>query len=277
MKYTKTENKITIYNLEDFDIKQILDCGQIFRYKIEGNTAIVHSKDMEAIVKTYQDKVEILTNNVDYLEHFFDLKTDYSTIKQKLKNDKFLTDAVEFGKGIRILKNDAFEMIVSFIISANNRIARIKYSIERLCEMFGKNMGSYFAFPTLNQLKKATIQDFLNAGLGFRAKHLYSTIQTLTEEQISNLKTLSKQEKFNFLVSLKGVGEKVANCVLLFGLNEKQVFPVDTWINKVYNYLTGSKETDRKKITKILTEKYGDLSGYAQQYFFYYFRENNLK
>ena len=168
-------------------------------------------------------------------------------------------------------------MIVSFIISANNNIARIKKSIEYLCAHFGAAKEGYFAFPTLEELKVATIEDFRQAGLGYRAEQLHHTIQNLTHEQVDNLKTLSVQEKFNFLVSLKGVGEKVANCILLFGLGVKSVFPVDTWINKVYNKLNNTNEHDRKKITHELTQRYGELSGYAQQYFFYYFRENSIK
>lgn len=276
MKYIKEKNKITILELEDFNINQILDCGQIFRYSISANTAIVHSKDKQAIVESFNDKVIIFTSDTDYFENFFDLQTDYSRIKEVLKEDSFLSSAIDYGYGIRILKNDVFEIIISFIISANNNIKRIKKSIETLCEKFGKNMGDYFAFPTLDELKKATIDDFLLAGLGYRSSQMFETVQKLTLKDIEDLKTKSHQQQFEFLTSLKGVGEKVANCILLFGFGIKNVFPVDTWINKVYNKLTNSIEKDRKKITRELTSRYKDLSGYAQQYFFYYFRDNNI-
>lgn len=277
MDYIKNKDSIVILNLEDFNAKQILDCGQIFRYTIDENVAVVHSKDKQAKIITEKEKIIISTQDVDYFENFFDLKTDYSAIKNQLKKDEFLTKAVEYGKGIRILNNDTYEMIVSFIISANNNIKRIKKSIEWLCEKFGDNKSDYFAFPTLEQLKTATVEDFRSAGLGYRAEQMAQTIQKLTEQDIVNLKTKSQEEQFKFLVSLKGIGEKVANCIMLFGLGAKNVFPVDTWINKVYNRLTNSVETDRKKITKELSSRYGELSGYAQQYFFYYFRDNNLK
>jgi len=276
MKYELMQDKIIVYNPTDFNVKQTLDCGQIFRYKINGNTAVVYSKDKRAIIKSEEDKIIISTEYVDYFERFFDLKTDYSLIKQQLKTDELLADAIEFGYGIRILKNDVYEMIVSFIISANNNISRIKKSIEYLCENFGENKGEYYAFPTLAELKTATINDFKLAGLGYRSEQMFSTIQSLTENQIKALTGKTREEQFNFLVSLKGVGEKVANCILLFGLGVKNVFPVDTWINKVYNKLTNSKETNRKLITQELTNRYKSLSGYAQQYFFYYFRENNI-
>ena len=277
MKYTKTKNLITIYNPQDFNVQQTLDCGQIFRYVIEGNVAKVFSMDKMAVLKTEKDKITIESLDINYFENFFDLQTDYAKIKTALKNDEFLKEAVSYGYGIRILKNDTYEMIVSFIISANNNIKRIKNSIEYLCKTFGENKGGYYAFPTLNQLKKATVQDYKNAGLGYRAEQMFETVQNLTEQQIEELKTLPLQEKFKFLISLKGIGEKVANCILLFGLNEKNVFPVDTWINKVYNHITQTNSKNRKLITQELTKKYGALSGYAQQYFFYYFREKGNK
>lgn len=277
MKYIKNKNEIIVLDLNNFNINQTLNCGQIFRYTINGDTAVVYSKDKKAEVKTYSDKIVIQTNDVNYFEIFFDLKTDYSIIKKKLKTDTLLLSAVDYGYGIRILNNDAFEMIVSFIISANNNISRIKNSIEYICTHFGLNMGEYYAFPTLKELKKATVQDFKNAGLGYRAEQLYQTLQILTVEKIEELKNQSRNKQFETLISLKGIGEKVANCIMLFGLGVKDVFPVDTWINKVYNNLNNTIEKDRKKITRELTARYGALSGYAQQYFFYYFRDNNLK
>lgn len=274
--YTKKDNEIIVHNLKDFNVKQTLECGQIFRFFIEENVAKVYSKDKYALIKTYENKIVISSKDVDYFEDFFDLKTDYSSIKNQLKKDKFLTEAVEYGYGIRILKNDLFEMIVSFIISANNNISRIKKSIEFLCCNFGENKGDYFAFPTLKQLKKATVEDYIKAGLGYRSKQLFETIQNLNENQLENLKKQTRDDQLKFLISLKGVGEKVANCIMLFGLGVKDVFPVDTWINKVYNFVNKTQEKDRKRITKEMTEKYGEMSGYAQQYFFYYFRENKL-
>jgi len=276
MNYKVEKNKIIIEDLSQFNIVQILECGQIFRFEINGNCALVFSLDKFAKVKICEDKVEIETEDIDYFINFFDLKTDYNQIKTKLKKDKFLYNAVDYGYGIRILKNNFFEMLVSFIISANNNIGRIKKSIQYLCEKFGQNKGSYFAFPTLTELKKATVQDFKNAGLGYRAEQLHFTIQNLTQNQIDDIVNKTKEEQFKFLVSLKGVGEKVANCVMLFGLGVMNSFPVDTWINKVYNKLTNTVSTDRKRITKELSSRYGNLSGYAQQYFFYYFRENKI-
>ena len=274
MQIKKLKDKIIISDPKDFDLVQTLNCGQIFRYVIDGQTAAVYSQDKCAKIFFDYEKIEIVSSDVNYFYNFFDLDRDYGKIKDELRHDEFLRSAVDFGYGIRIINNDAYEMIVSFIISANNNIGRIKKSIEYLCSHFGKNMGEYYAFPTLNELKRATVEDFVSAGLGYRAPQMYETIQQLTDKDIESLKNMNPVEQQKYLISLKGIGEKVANCVMLFGLHVKNVFPVDTWINKVYNKLTNTNEHDRKKITRELETRYGELSGYAQQYFFYYFREN---
>ncbi len=276
MKIIKCSDKIVITHPYDFDVIQTLNCGQIFRFVIDGNSAKVYSMDKFAYITWDSEKIEIHTDDVEYFYNFFDLDRDYSKIKDELRKDEFLKSAVDYGSGIRIINNDAYEIIISFIISANNNIKRIKNSIEYLCQHFGKHMGSYYAFPTLNELKKVTIQQFKQAGLGYRAEQMYMTVQRLADVDIENLKSEEKDQQFKFLLSLKGVGEKVANCIMLFGLGVKDVFPVDTWINKVYNDLTHSNTTDRKKITQELTARYKDLSGYAQQYFFYYYRDNKI-
>lgn len=276
MQIKLTRDKIIVTDPKDFDVVQTLNCGQIFRYVIDGQTAVVYSMDKCAKIHFEKDIIKICSSDIDYFYYFFDLDRDYGEIKDKLRQDNFLSSAVDFGHGIRIINNDAYEMIVSFIISANNNIGRIKKSIEYLCSHFGKNMGEYYAFPTLEELKKANIEDYVSAGLGYRAPQMYETIQQLTDKDIEKLKNMNSVEQQKYLISLKGIGEKVANCVMLFGLHIKNVFPVDTWINKVYNKLTNTDEHDRKKITRELESRYGELSGYAQQYLFYYFRENKF-
>lgn len=276
MKITKLSNKIIVDNPTDFNVIQTLCCGQIFRYVIDGNTAKVFSKDKMATLSFTPQHIEIVSTDIDYFFNFFDFGTDYKQIKDQLSTDKLVAPAIKFAPGIRILNNDAYEMMISFIISANNNIGRIKNSIEYLCSRFGSNMGDYYAFPTFEQLKTATIEDFKQAGLGYRAEQMFDTVQKLTDEDIYFLKQAETREKQKKLMSFKGIGEKVANCIMLFGLQVKTVFPVDVWINKVYNHIFNKNETDRSKITRELTERYGNLSGYAQQYFYYYYRENKI-
>lgn len=298
MKYKKLKDRIVIEDLSQFNVKQIFDCGQIFRYNICGNIAEVISVDKYAKLVSFDDKVEIFSDDLDYFEHFFDLKRDYDEIKTKLSGDKFLFPCINYGYGIRILNQDLFEMIVSFIISANNNIKRIKNSLNALSKKFGSkraclNIGGgdivatplseggankieYYAFPTLTELKRASVADYIEAGLGYRAEYMYDTIQKLIQSQLDDFKNLSSEERLNFLLNLKGIGEKVAHCILLFAMHETSVFPVDTWINKVYNDLTNTSTTNRKEISRELTNRYKNLSGYAQQYFFYYYRENKV-
>lgn len=276
MKITKLSNKIIVDEPTDFDVIQTLCCGQIFRYVIDGNTAKVFSKDKMATLSFTPQRIEIVSTDIDYFFNFFDFETDYQQIKNQLSTDKLVAPAIKFAPGIRILNNDAYEMMISFIISANNNIGRIKKSIEYLCSHFGSNMGDYYAFPTLEQLKTATVEDFKQAGLGYRAEQMFDTVQKLTDEDIDFLKQAETKEKQKKLMSFKGIGEKVANCIMLFGLQVKTVFPVDVWINKVYNHIFNKNESDRSKITRELTERYGNLSGYAQQYFYYYYRENKI-
>lgn len=276
MWYVKEKDKIVVNDLSQFNINQIFDCGQIFRYWITNNQAKVVSTDKFARIVTHDCYAEIITDNVDYFENFFDLQTDYTEIKNRLNKHPALAPCIKFGYGIRILRQNLFEMIVSFIISANNNIKRIKNSLNKLSEKFGSNKGGYFAFPTLSQLKLATVQDYVDAGLGYRAEQMYTTIQKLTENDLTAFYSLEFDEQVKFLLSLKGVGKKVADCILLFGMGYKDCFPVDTWINKIYNKINNSNCIDRKLISEILTKKYGNLSGYAQQYFYYYYRENNM-
>lgn len=300
MKYLDKEI-IKINNLDDFNIRQIFDCGQLFRYEIIDDYGIVISNDKLAIIEESEKDVNIFSNDKNYFWNYFDLDTDYTSIKNILKNDNNLKEACKFGYGIRILKQEILEMIVSFIISANNNIKRIKNSVNYISEKFGNlcevGIGNidiqklqnsrlikqkngkiyYYAFPTLTQLKKISISEFVQAGLGYRAEQLYKTIQLLTEKDINNLKNLPRESQYSYLLNLSGVGEKVAGCIMLFALQDFSSFPVDTWINKVYNKLNNVCETNRKEIEKKLIKKYKNLSGYAQQYFFYYFRENKIK
>lgn len=271
--YKLQKNKIIITGLSDFNTKHILECGQVFRFKeLDKSTYSIISKDKKALVKSYENRVEIETEDVEYFINYFDLNVDYSKIKKALSNFAELDKPLKFGYGIRILKQDLFESIISFIISANNNIKRIQSIIEKICKSVGYQIGDYYAFPTLEQLSTLSEQDFKNFGAGYRSEYLYKTIRLLQKVNLEELKNLSTQELKEFLLTLFGVGPKVADCILLFGCYKQDVFPVDTWIAKVYHDVFGG-ETNRVKISKQLVDRYGKLSGYAQQYLFYSKRE----
>ena len=164
-------------------------------------------------------------------------------------------------------------MIISFIISANNNIKRIQLIIENICKRFGNRINDYYAFPTLKELEKASEEDFKGCGAGYRAKYLYKVVRELQNFNINEIYRLESENAIEKLLTLSGVGPKVADCILLFGFNKQDCFPVDTWIKKVYNeYFAKEKTENVKQIRKKLVSIFGNLSGYAQQYLFYYKR-----
>lgn len=271
MCYTKNKDEIIIENTKDFNIEHILECGQIFTYKKLNNLDyLVFSKDKMAHIFFDKNKYIIKTKNVDYFWNFFDLNTDYSKIKQKLKTNKFMENAINFGYGIRILKQDLLEVIIGFVISANNNITRIKNSMEKI-RSCGKNMGDYFAFPTLEELGEITYEKFRDFGCGYRVNYLVKLLGQLKEVDLNDTKTWDTVKLKKWLLSLCGVGQKVADCIMLFGYNRVDCFPVDTWIEKVYVDIFHCKKT-REKMSKDLVDYFGNLSGIAQQYLFYYKR-----
>ncbi|MBQ0017458.1 MAG: DNA-3-methyladenine glycosylase 2 family protein [Clostridiales bacterium] len=285
MKYTKEKDRIIIEKCEDFNAEHILECGQVFRYKKVGNKYLVFSTNKCAEVFEENDKIIIKTSDVDYFENYFDLTTDYANIKSEIvkvfkqnykdKDFKFLLKAIDYGKGIRILKQNFMEAMLSFVISQNNNIKRIQLIVERMCERYGTNMGSYYAFPTLEQLEKITLNEYSEMGLGYRASYMVEVVKMLGSFDYDKFTALNSDEKLKFLLNTKGIGPKVADCIMLFGFYEMKVFPVDTWIVKVFNEYFDNKVSDRKVMRKTLVDIFDIYAGYAQQYLFYYQRLKN--
>lgn len=276
MKYTLEKDKIVIDGKDDFCSEHIFECGQYFAYRKCGGDYEIFAQDKNAFVKETDAGFEIVTNEPKFFEEFLDLKTDYSQIKSNLQKFKILQEPVKFGYGIRILKQSTFETLISFILSANNNIKRFTQTLFKMREKFGKKKNAYFAFPTHKELLSATEQDFAEMGAGYRAKYLYKVLRQVDEKTLEEWKTLPTKELRTKLIALAGVGPKVADCVLLFGYGKGDVFPVDTWIAQMYEKFYGNETQDREKIRTILTEEFGDLSGYAQQYLFYFMRSKQI-
>lgn len=263
------ENNTIITDAKDFNIKQTLECGQLFRYEIKKDHSVVYSLDKKAVLYQTSDKIIIENEDKKYFENYFDLQTDYSKIKQNLRLLPMMDKAIDYGYGIRILRQDIAETIISFIISANNNIPRIQGILNKIAPN-GK-------FPQIVELANLTQNDFKNMGCGYRASYLESTIKRLAQNQIdltipNNLGGL-EANKFlcdNFL----GVGPKVADCILLFAYHKMDVFPVDTWVKKIYQDIFGDNQTP-KVIRQKLIETYGEYAGYAQQYLFYHKRDSS--
>lgn len=284
--------KYVIENQDSFNITHIFECGQCFRWnRIDENTYIGVIKGAVIKVKQEENKI-IFTGNSekdfkDTINYYFDLNTNYTEYKNKLSNiDAFMEESIKFGDGIRILKQDLWECIISFIISANNNIPRIKKIIERISKEYGKEIefegNIYYEFPTPEELSKASIEDLRALGTGFRDKRIFNTTKMILEKKVDLEKITkfeSSEEMREELLKLDGVGPKVADCILLFSLKRLDVFPIDVWVRRVMNDLYIHNEIEEKvnkqQLQKLAEEKFGNLAGMAQQYLFYWKREEN--
>ena len=271
MKYRILRDGIKILDKDDFDIVDILYCGQIFSFEKQDEKYVVYSLDKRCDVVEEDKGYRLITNDVAYFENFFDLKTDYSLIKNELACYPLLKEPIKFGKGIRILKQNIFETLISFIVSANNNIKRIQLILNRLRNMLGKDMGDFHAFPTRQALLDVDENFFKEIGAGYRAPYIYKVLRQVDEATLDDWQKLPTSQLRNKLIELAGVGPKVADCVLLFGYGRKDVFPVDTWIAKMFNKYYSPLE-NREEIRRQLLAQFKDLSGYAQQYLFYFMR-----
>lgn len=286
------EQKYIIKSPNSFELKDIFDCGQCFRWNKENddsytgiwkNNVVNVKKENGNIIFT---GVSSSDNFEEEINKYFDMNRDYEEIKEKLsKIDDNMKTSIEYGKGIRILNQELWETIISFIISANNNIPRIKGIIERLSKNYGKkiewNGKEYYTFPTPEELKNVTVEEYRSLGLGFRDIRLYETTKMILDKEVdleklqNNSNTIQVRDK---LLTLSGVGPKVADCILLFSnLKRFEVFPIDVWVRRVMNDLYIKNEDEnkvsKKQIENLAKEKFGDLAGLAQQYLFYWRRE----
>ena len=284
------EQKYRLKSADSFELIHTFECGQCFRWNMQEDGSYI------GIVRNNILKIEKKNNDVffssmgeenieEVCKEYFDLDRNYEELKQTLSNiDDYMKKSIDYGKGIRILNQDLWETLISFIISANNNIPRIKGIIERISKAYGNKIiwdnKVYYTFPTPKQLGKASVEDLRSLGLGFRDKRVYETTQMVLNKEI-DLEELKQENNSNkikeTLLQFPGVGEKVADCIMLFFLMLFSVFPVDVWVRRVMNelYLKEDDETkvNKDKIRKMAEEKYGDLAGLAQQYLFYWKRD----
>lgn len=283
MKYNiiEEENKIILKDIKDFDPQHIFECGQAFRWKLEEDnsyTTIAYGKKLN--VKREKDDIILSNTNKEDFDniwyHYFDLKRDYGKIKKDLSKDPILKEATKFGGGIRILNQEPFEMIISFIISANNQIPRIKKSIEIIAQEYGAKNSDYYSFPTAEELSKAKAEDLRElAKVGFRDKRIVETSKMVLNGDIDldKIFEMTRDEGKLELMTLPGVGPKVSDCILLFAFDKDEAFPVDVWVKRVMEHFYLKEETNVKKIGDHGARLFGNLAGFAQQYLFYYARE----
>ena len=280
-----------IPKINTFCSQHIFECGQCFRWnkQIDGSYTGVFKSN---VLNVKEANKQITFKGIcqgdikEVVTEYFDLNRDYESMQEKLsKVDENVKQSILYGKGIRLLNQDLWETIISFIISANNNIPRIKGIIERISKQYGNPIEwkgqVYYTFPSTEQLSVATVEDFRKLGLGFRDKRVYETTKIILNKQVdlNELQMEADTQKVrDTLLTLPGVGPKVADCILLFStLKRLEVFPIDVWVRRVMNelYIHNPQEekVNKNEIEKLARQKYGNLAGIAQQYLFYWKRE----
>ncbi len=253
----------------NFDLDNTITCGQIFRYEIIDNGYIVILKDR--VVSLIKDENYILVesnkedNLKDIIYDYLDLNTDYNKIVDDLNK---MDNKLKCNRGLKMIHQYPLETIISYIISQNNRVPSITKSLNLISEQYGEKVifkdKEYYLFPSLEVLKKLSIDDFRNCKVGFRDKYLYKIVNSnLDIDKIYNMNSL---EALDYLMDFNGIGMKVASCILLFAYKKYDVFPIDTWVKK---YMKDEYNIEgEKNIKKFAKERYGNYSGLAIQYMF---------
>lgn len=281
------KNRLILRGVEEFDPKHIFECGQAFRWKLEDDksyTAVSRGR----VINVRKEDQGIIFNNTNLKEfkevwyNYFDLGRDYGAIIKDLSKDPILKEATDFGQGLRILNQEPYETIISFIISANNQIPRIKKSIEIIAENYGKKIdsgnlkGDYYSFPEPEALAQLDLEDLKEISrVGFRADRIIESSKIIArgDLDLDSIYSLSRDEGKELLMTLPGVGPKVSDCILLFAFDKDEAFPVDVWVKRVMEYFYLKKDTNVKLIGQEGHRIFGSLAGFAQQYLFYYARE----
>lgn len=298
------DNYVRIEAVKNFKLKQIFECGQIFRFEeiAEDNFIVIAFGKLIEVKEENEDIIIYNTTEEDFNKiwlKYFDLDRDYSIIKKELAQDNLLKQSIEFGYGVRVLNQDPFEMLLSFIISARNNIPSIKKTVNKISTKWGQKIDykgkTYYAFPSIYEIKDATLEEIQETGASFRSKYIIDTIKNVysatkereepkMDQKISYLKydleyikSLSDDECHIALQEFKGVGAKVADCIMLFSMEKTSAFPVDVWVKRAMIHFYGAEDSSLNKIRIFARNKLGKVAGFAQQYLFYYARENKIK
>ena len=255
---------------ESFNLIISADCGQAFRFRTDekGNTVgVAGNKAFKGRVENGFLITETPETDDEFWKNYFDLNSSYLKMNESIlkRGDETVKKAITLAEGLHIFNQEPFETLISFIISQNNNIPRIRGIIERLCELYGEEIGEgLHSFPTPEALKGITAEELSPLKAGFRAKYIADAVRCVNEGKIKleGLKTKSFEEAKEELKTVKGIGDKVASCVLLFGFHKLEAFPVDVWIKRTMESLYGDLDYSR----------FGEYPGLAQQYLFYYSR-----
>jgi len=286
-KVKEEKDRVIVENVRDFDPVHIFECGQCFRWVRQPDnsfTGVVRGKVANI---SYQDGTLVIKNSSlkdfqDIWFEYLDLGRDYSEIKALLDKDEHMKKAIEYGYGIRILKQDLWEVLISFIISANNRIPMIMKTVAAMSKLYGDEIQydgmAYYSFPGADKLSEAGIEELEACRGGFRCKYILNTARMVKngEVRLEELEGMDTGKAREELMKFPGVGPKVADCVLLYSGTKQDVFPTDVWVKRVMEELYFKREASFKEIQDFASSYFGDLAGFAQQYLFYYARENRI-
>lgn len=278
---------VSVTGVKDFDPVHTFACGQCFRWKAEEDrsfTGVAKGKVVNIGFDGEQLRIKNSTSE-DFKNIWFDyldLGRDYGKIKDVLRQDEIMEEAIAYGHGIRILKQDFYETLISFIISANNGIPRIMSTVEVIAQHYGDKVSmdgkTYYTFPDIKKLADSTIEELWICKGGFRCRYIINsaTMIATKEADFSRISELSTGRAQEELMKLPGIGPKVADCILLYSGTKQDVFPTDVWVKRVMEELYFKREASFKEIQQFAGEKFGDNCGIAQQYLFYYARENKI-
>ncbi len=270
----QAEQNVEVVCSDRFSLADTLDCGQAFRWEACPDGSFL-GVAFGRVLRVRQEDKKIILYNTDFeafesvWRGFFDLDRDYEYIRKILDADETLKKATDFAGGIRVLRQDPWECLCSFIISQNNNIPRIKGIINRLCESFGEPISDgFYSFPSAERIASLTLEELAPLRAGFRAKYILDAAKRVASGQINfkKIETMKTDDAREELMKIYGVGEKVADCVLLFGLGRSEVIPKDVWIKRVLSELFGGALPDFAV----------PYAGIAQQYLFHYARMTKL-
>ena len=271
--------------VDDFNLHDTVTCGQIFRFKVlDDNSYTVILSDRVVNLRLDDNKLYIDSSNMDNIESvirdYFDLDFDYSSINDRIVSiDKNNEKIVSSCSGLKMINEPKLEVIISYILSANNGVPQIRNGLDNISKMFGEKVifrdEEYYLFPSIDKLKGASINDFRSCKTGFRDKYIYGIIQDIVNGKFDYnlIDNMNSSDALKYLMSYKGIGEKVASCILLFGYHRFDVFPIDTWVKK---YMKDKYNLDKvSDIRKFMSDKYSNDCGLVIQYIFHYSR--NIK
>lgn len=270
MEFEFSENSVKILNTVNFDLSQTFGCGQCFRWnKFENKffgaafgefVSLTQNGTTVIIENTNEEKFNLIWKD------YFDLESNYKSMAEHLSDiNPILDNAIRECSGIRILKQDPWEALCSFIISQNNNIPRIKKIVNSLCVKFGGNLADgIFAFPKPEILAACEEKDLVSVRAGFRARYIIDAARKVSEGTLDflELKNMPPEEASSVLMQIIGVGPKIAECVRLYGLHDFRAFPIDVWMKKIMEKLFPGDHSD----------VFGDFKGLAQQYLYHYIR-----